>query len=69
MDGIVPTQSITIEVRSVYGQPKAYPVCRKAETFARLTGCKTLTRAALLGAQQLGFEIISIANADWRGVA
>lgn len=60
---------VTIEVRSVYGAPKAYPACDRACAFARIAGTTTLTGATLREIAGMGFEIISRANADWRGVA
>lgn len=68
-----PTQAagvsaIMIEVRSVYGELKAYPACPKARIFADLAGTKTLTRSSLVLIQELGIEIISIASTDWRQV-
>lgn len=58
--------SIEIEVRSIYGVTKAYPVCDRAKLFADLAGTKTLTGAALRTIERMGFEIVSRANADWR---
>lgn len=64
----VDVAAIHIEVKSVYGELKAYPVCTKARCFADLAGTKTLTRAALELVCALGFEIISNANRDWQQV-
>jgi len=64
----VDVAAIHIEVKSVYGELKAYPICSKARCFADLAGTKTLTRAALELVSTLGFEIISNANRDWRQV-
>ena len=48
---------IQVEIKSVYGEEKCYPVGETAETFARLTGNKTLTKAALREIASLGYEI------------
>lgn len=64
-----PHMAITVEVRNVYGQAKVYPVCAKAQQFAALVGTKTFTHRALCQIEALGYEIISIANADWRRAA
>lgn len=48
---------ITIELKDVYGQRLAYPVCVKAKIFAELTGKKTLTSDALRQISRLGYEI------------
>ena len=57
-----------IEVRSVYGTLQAYPLCPRARCFADIAGTKTLTRSTLNLVEQLGFAIVSIANADWSHV-
>ena len=49
--------NITIKVREVYGQWRAYPVCEKAKALARLAGTKTLTEEAIKEAKLLGFSI------------
>lgn len=61
--------TITIEVRNVYGVLKAYPVCSHARLFARIAGTSTLTQSVLRHIEDLGYEIISLANADYRQVA
>jgi len=66
---IQPLNSITVAVRSVYGQLKVYPVCQKATKFANIAGTKTLSRSVLNTIGDLGYEIVSQANADWRRAA
>jgi len=62
--------SVVIEVREVYGAPKAYPVCDKAKTFASMLGTKTLTRNALEHIQRLGYRIEQQGfNRSWEYVA
>ena len=51
------TKQITIEVRGVYGENKAYPVCDDARIFADMAGTKTLTRMMLRRIIALGYEI------------
>ena len=51
-------QSITVTVKSVYGNVTAYPSCPTAALFAQLVGTKTLTPAALKTIKALGFEVI-----------
>jgi hypothetical protein len=51
------TKQITIEVRSIYGQSKAYPVCADSQLFAQMLRTKTLTREALKDILALGYEI------------
>ena len=49
-------QKIAIQIRSVYGNTKAYPMCDKAKAFARIAGTTTLTREALRQIDALGYE-------------
>lgn len=57
---------VEIEVRSVFGTVKCYPMNAAARTFAQIAGSTTLTRATLCMIESLGYEIVSMANADWR---
>ena len=50
-------KTISIEVRSVYGQNKAYPVCADAHLFAQMLRTKTLTRDALKDIIALGYTV------------
>lgn len=59
------TLEITIEVRSVYGVTKLYPICEKAKVFAAIAGSKTLTLATVRKIERLGYQVISVANADY----
>lgn len=61
--------TITIEIRSVYGQPRAYPACDTSRIFAEMLGSKTLTRKDLRHIEALGFEIAAQANADINSLA
>lgn len=51
-------QSITVTIKSVYGNVTAYPGCPTAALFAQLVGTKTLTPQALKTIKALGFEVI-----------
>ena len=62
-------QVAMIEVRSVYGQIKLYPANDIARTFAKIAGTTTLSRRAIQHIQNLGYEIVSLADADWRRAA
>lgn len=48
---------IQIELRSVYGEEKAYPACATAEGFAAIAGTKTMTRHTLACVLGMGFTI------------
>ena len=50
-------QSITVEIKDVYGSRVVYPACESAKAFARIAGTKTLTPAALREIEALGFAI------------
>lgn len=50
-------QSITVEIKDVYGSRVVYPACESAKAFARIAGTKTLTPAALREIEALGFSI------------
>jgi hypothetical protein len=50
-------KTITIEIRSQYGNTVAYPACQAAKLFARIAGTKTLSSQALKDIQALGFDI------------
>lgn len=48
---------ITVQVRSVYGAVKYYPMCEKAKLFASIAGTVTLTPQALNQIQALGYTV------------
>jgi hypothetical protein len=48
---------IQIELRSIYGVNKAYPVDRNAECLAAIAGTKTMTINTLVNALRMGFDI------------
>jgi archaellum biogenesis ATPase FlaH len=49
--------TITVEIKSVYGNEMIYPACDKARQFAALIGTKTLTRDAINKIKALGYDI------------
>lgn len=51
-------QTVTVTIKSVYGNVTAYPSCPTAALFAQLVGTKTLTPQALKTIKALGFEVI-----------
>jgi hypothetical protein len=50
-------KTITIEIRTQYGNTVAYPACKAAKLFAHIAGTKTLSTQALKDIQALGFDI------------
>lgn len=55
---MVVIMEIIINIRDVYGNAVAYPVCEKAKLFANLCGTKTLTVMALANIARLGYEVV-----------
>ena len=51
------TNTIKVEIKSVYGTQKIYPACPKAETFCKMIGQKTLTDIDIKRIKELGFEV------------
>lgn len=52
------TQTIKIQIRSIYGNETIYPACPASLLFARIAGTKTLTNQALRDIRALGYEIV-----------
>jgi hypothetical protein len=52
------TMEIQVEVKSIYGQEKIYPLCLAGETFAEIAGTKTLTTETIALAKRLGYQFI-----------
>jgi len=57
--------NITIEVRNVYGLRKIYPYCQNAKIFADIAGTTTLSLADVRRIERLGYDICSVADADY----
>lgn len=49
---------ITVEIKTVYGNERIYPICDKALLLAELAGSVTLTRASIDIIKKLGYEIV-----------
>ena len=49
---------VKVEVKSVYGQEKIYPLCLNGETLAAIAGTKTLTTETITLAKRLGYQFI-----------
>lgn len=50
-------QIVEVNLKSVYGETKAYPINEAAKIFADLAGTKTLTMQTLRKIRDLGYEI------------
>ena len=60
---------IIINIREVYGVPKAYPVCEQAKLFARIAGTETLTSKTLALIAKLGYEVELVNKLSLEAVA
>jgi hypothetical protein len=49
--------TIMVEIKDVYGQPKVYPVCMEAKIFAEIAGTTTLLPRDIQRIQMLGYEV------------
>ena len=59
---------IQVQVRNVYGNPLIYPVNQAAQLIANIAGTRTLSRANLAAAQQLGFQVQEVPDLQLQGV-
>jgi hypothetical protein len=60
---------IIINIREVYGVPKAYPVCEQAKVFARIAGTETLTSKTLALIAKLGYEVELVNKLNLESIA
>lgn len=51
---------IEVEIRTVYGTEKIYPLCDRSRIFCKLLGQSTLTFENIKFIKELGFEVKSI---------
>jgi hypothetical protein len=51
--------NILVEIKTVYGEEKIYPMCQQAKLFAQIAGTKTLTRSVINHIKALGVEVIA----------
>ena len=49
--------NIIVEIKSVYGTTKIYPVCDTSKLLASIAGTKTLTDDTISKIKQLGYQI------------
>lgn len=49
---------VELEVRDVYGTPKAYPANMTAQTIAQMIGTTTLTKRTLEFLDELNVEVV-----------
>lgn len=51
------TNTIKVEIKTIYGNQKIYPACDKAEGFCKLINQKTLTERDIKLIKELGYEV------------
>ena len=51
---------LTVEIRSVYGEDKVYPVNNQAQILAGIAGTTTLTTRTLRLAVRMGFTVETV---------
>jgi hypothetical protein len=51
---------LKVEIRSVYGEDKVYPVNNQAQMLANIAGTTTLTTKTLLLAGKMGFRVETV---------
>jgi hypothetical protein len=49
--------TITVELKSIYGVQAVYPACHQSRLFAEIANTKTLTRAAIEKIKKLGYSV------------
>ncbi len=59
--------SITVQIKTVYGVDKIYPMCETSRIFAQMTGCKTLTDQAMQYIKQLGYGVNVLSAHNTKG--
>ena len=57
--------NLTVKIKNVYGIPRIYPVCEKAELFARISGNKTLLPVDIELIKKLGYKLTTESEAIW----
>lgn len=60
---------IAVEVREIYGVPKAYPKNDAAKVLAEIAGTTTLTQRTLDLAKRLGFSVVDVSVSKIAAVA
>jgi hypothetical protein len=64
--GILTKMQIQIELKSVCGTPRGYPIDENAKLFTRLTRSRTLDESDIETIRKLGYEVILV-NIDNQG--
>ena len=51
-------KELTVQIKSIYGEDKVYPICKDSRTFANIAGTKTLTQETIAYIKKLGYLFI-----------
>lgn len=51
-------RTITVQIKTVYGAERIYPLCENARVFAQMMGTKTLTRESIQYIKALTYDVI-----------
>jgi len=54
---------LTVKIKNVYGVERVYPVCDKAQLFARISGKKTLLPVDIELIKKLGYNLTTESEA------
>tara|TARA_R110000824_G_scaffold160117_1_gene334811 strand:- start:472 stop:651 length:180 start_codon:yes stop_codon:yes gene_type:complete len=55
--------NLTVKIKNVYGVDRIYPVCDKAQLFARISGNKTLLPVDIELIKKLGYNLTTESEA------
>jgi len=55
--------NLTVKIKNVYGIPRIYPVCDKAQLFALISGNKTLLPIDIELIKKLGYKLTTESEA------
>ena len=55
--------NLTVKIKNVYGVERVYPVCDKAQLFARISGKKTLLPVDIELIKKLGYNLTTESEA------
>ena len=58
----VAARILQVQVRTVYGNERIYPVNEVAQKFAALLNVKTFNRQQIVDIKALGYEFVVVAN-------
>ena len=54
--------TVIVQIKSVYGQDKVYPICETGKAFARIAGTKSLTEQTIHEMKTIGVKFVQEIN-------